>query len=75
VTSAPEDPALATAVREVLAAHAATIAEWRRGVPGTWGVLAGQSVLAYRRHLGRKLTDPERRRAWAAMWAALQARE
>jgi hypothetical protein len=67
-----EDP-LAAAVAETLARHGEVVARWRRREPGAWGHLAGQGVLAYRRRLGRALTDAERRRVWAGVWAALEA--
>jgi hypothetical protein len=60
-------------VAEVLAAHAEQVGRWRRNEPGAWGFLAGQVVLAYRRTLGRPLSDAERRRAWAAAWSTLES--
>ena len=65
---------LSEVIASVLAAHPEQVARWRRNEPGAWGALAGQVVLAYRRALGRRLTDAERRGAWAAAWAALEAR-
>jgi hypothetical protein len=64
---------LAQVVASVLAAHPNHVARWQRNEPGAWGFLAGQVVLEYRRALGRRLTDAERRRAWSAAWAALEA--
>jgi hypothetical protein len=64
---------LSDVVASVLAAHPAQVARWQRSEPGAWGFLAGQVVLAYRRAVGRSLSDGERRRAWAAAWAALEA--
>ncbi len=55
----------------VLAAQTATVAAWRRNEAGAWGALAGQAILAVRQALGRKLTEPERRIVWQAMWALL----
>ena len=43
--------------------------------PGAWGYLAGQSVAATRRHLGRQLTDPERRMVWSRLWWWLEQLE
>ncbi len=57
----------------VLDAHAMTVAAWLRDEPGSWGALAGQAVLATRRALGRRLSDPERRIVWQAMWDRLTA--
>lgn len=65
---------IAEAVAEALATHRAVVDQWLANRPGAWGVLAGQGVLAYRRRLGRKLTEAERRTVWAALWAALEAR-
>jgi hypothetical protein len=64
------DPA-ATA-RATIAAYPEQVADWQAGRPGAWGYLAGRAVLAERERLGRRLTDPERRAVWAALWAALQ---
>jgi len=57
----------------VLEEHAATVAAWLRDGPGSWGVLAGQAILATRRALGRSLSDAERRIVWQAMWDKLGA--
>ncbi len=68
------DPtALAGAVDETLARHPDAVARWLAQQPGAWGYLAGQGVLAYRRRLGRRLGEGERRQLWAALWAALEA--
>lgn len=64
---------LEDAIAEVLTAHPEQVARWQRQEPGAWGFLAGQVVLAYKRRLGRPLSEAERRRAWAAAWAALEA--
>jgi hypothetical protein len=67
------DPtALRDVVTAVLAENGEQVERWRRSEPGAWGHLAGQAVLAYRRALGRPLTDGERRRVWAVTWAALE---
>lgn len=63
---------LEEAIAEALAAHPEQVARWRRREPGAWGFLAGQVVLAYKRRLGRSLTETERRRVWAAAWSALE---
>jgi hypothetical protein len=68
------DDLLRAVVEEVLDAHAEDVARRRRGEPGAWGRLAGFGVVAYRRRLGRRLADQERRAIWAALWAALEAR-
>jgi hypothetical protein len=39
-----------------------------RNKPGSWGYLAGQGVLAYKNHMGRSLTDIERRLVWDRLW-------
>jgi len=39
-----------------------------RNAPGSWGFLAGQGVLGYKQHLGRSLTDIERRLVWDRLW-------
>ena len=54
--------------------HPEQVAAWLAGRPGAWGFLAGQAVLGERARLGRRLTEPERRRVWAALWAALERR-
>jgi hypothetical protein len=66
------DP-LPNVIAGVLAANRVQVERWRRSEPGAWGHLAGQAVLAYRRAVGRPLTDAERRAAWAATWSALEA--
>ena len=43
---------------------------WRTG-RAPWGFLAGKAVIAYRRGLGRSLTDLERRRVWHMLWGTL----
>ena len=55
----------------VLAEHRETVDAWLRDEPGSWGALAGQAVLAARRALGRRLTEPERRIVWQALWDRL----
>ena len=60
-------------VGALLVAHAERVRDWQAQRPGAWGFLAGQGVLAYRRRLGRRLLEAERRRVWAALWAALEA--
>jgi len=63
----PEATAEAT-----IAAHPEEVAAWLARRPGAWGRLAGQAVLRERERLGRRLTEPERRRVWTALWAALE---
>jgi hypothetical protein len=58
--------------RATIAAHPDRVAAWLAGRPGAWGWLAGQAVLRERERLGRRLSEPERRRAWAALWGALE---
>ena len=64
--------ALQDAVAETVRSNPAAVQRWLANEPGAWGYLAGQGVLAYRRRLGRKLTDDERRTLWAALWRALE---
>ena len=63
----PEASAEAT-----IAAHPEQVAAWLANRPGAWGFLAGQAVLRERERLGRRLTESERRRVWAALWAELE---
>lgn len=58
------DPVL----RQVLSDHHEKTLAWMRNERGAWGYLAGQGVAATRRHLGRQLTDPERRMVWSRLW-------
>jgi hypothetical protein len=64
---------LELAIKETIAANPEQVARWQDNLPGAWGFLAGQGILAYRRRLGRSLTDTERRRLWSALWARLEA--
>jgi len=64
--------ALELAVQETLEGNGETVAAWLRGEAGAWGALAGQAVIAYRRRLGRALTDAERRQVWQELWQSLQ---
>ena len=66
------DEGLVAAAEACLQANGALVRQWREGVPGSWGALAGKAVLLYRERLGRRLTDAERRAVWAALWARLQ---
>ncbi len=66
------DP-LRRAVEETIAAHPEVVQRWIENQPGAWGFLAGQGVLAYRRTLGRRLADAERRALWHALWMRLEA--
>jgi hypothetical protein len=66
-----EPTPLELAVEETIATHPEQVARWQRNLPGAWGFLAGQGILAYRLRLGRSLTDAERRRLWSALWARL----
>ena len=60
------------AVRETIEANSETVAAWLKGEAGAWGPLAGKAVIAYRRRLGRALTDAERRQVWQELWQSLQ---
>lgn len=58
------DPVL----REVIGSNQEKTLAWMAREQGAWGFLAGQGVTATRRHLGRQLTDPERRMVWSRLW-------
>ena len=58
------DPVL----KQVLSDNGDRVWAWMRNERGAWGFLAGQGVTATRRHLGRQLTDPERRMVWSRLW-------
>ena len=58
------DPVL----RQVLGDHREKTIAWMGRERGAWGFLAGQGVTAARRHLGRQLTDSERRMVWSRLW-------
>jgi len=62
---------LESVVGETLASHAEMVNNWLAGRPKSWGYLAGKAVGAYRRRLGRDLSDAERRTVWARLWQAL----
>ena len=55
-------------LRQVLNEHGDRVWSWVRNEPGAWGFLAGQGVVATRRHLGRQLADSERRMVWSRLW-------
>lgn len=67
------DAAARESVRKTIVEHPEKVAAWLRNEPGSWGFLAGQAVVAYRRMLGRSLTEAERRVVWDRMWRALLA--
>lgn len=71
----PECDPLLEAVEEVIRAHPAMVQRWAENQSGAWGFLAGQGILAYRRRLGRRLTETERRGLWHALWTTLEARK
>ncbi len=58
------DPVL----RQVLTEHREKTLAWMGRERGAWGFLAGQGVASTRRHLGRQLTDAERRMVWSRLW-------
>jgi Asp-tRNA(Asn)/Glu-tRNA(Gln) amidotransferase B subunit len=60
------------AVEQTVADHPDVVEQWRAGTPKTWGFLAGRAVGNARRAAGRDLTETERRRVWASLWARLQ---
>jgi len=57
-------------VREVVVAQEELAGDVRSGRPKAWGKLAALGVVAYRRRLGRALSDPERRALWSVLWRA-----
>lgn len=57
----------------VLAERPHEVAAWLRDEPGSWGALAGQSIVATRTALGRRLTASERRAVWQRLWDRLTA--
>jgi hypothetical protein len=63
-----------TTADRTIGEHPEQVAAWLAGRAGAWGFLAGQAVLGERARLGRRLTEPERRAIWAALWAALERR-
>jgi Asp-tRNA(Asn)/Glu-tRNA(Gln) amidotransferase B subunit len=65
------DP-LRQAVQETILAHPEVVQRWIQNQPGAWGFLAGQGILAFRRRLGRRPDDVERRALWQALWTALE---
>lgn len=61
---------LEAVVGEVVAQQRPLMDEVRSGTPKAWGKLAALGVVAYRRRLGRALSDPERRALWSELWRA-----
>ena len=45
--------------------------DWLSGKPGSWGALAGKAVIAVRSHLGRSLSEAEKRAVWQLLWNRL----
>lgn len=68
------DQALHRALSQIADAHPERLAGWLANEPGHWGFFAGQAVLAVRRLIGRRLTEPERRYIWRQMWQTLEQR-
>ena len=65
------DEGMTPSLHTVLSEHPEQVDAWLADLPGAWGFLAGQAVLAERRRLGRSLTDGERRAVWQALWDLL----
>ena len=63
---------MAEVIDLTLEAHAARVASWRRGEPGSWGYLAGKAVLTAKNRAGRPLTEQERRAVWQQLWERLE---
>ena len=57
---------------EVIRENPEQVMGWMTDKPGSWGFLAGRGVLACRDHLGRSLSDLERRRVWDRLWRLLE---
>lgn len=68
------DRALHRTLSQIADAHPERLAGWLANEPGHWGFFAGQAVLAVRRLIGRRLTEPERRYIWRQMWQTLEQR-
>ena len=66
-----DSDSLYDAVSQVLSANQELIQGWLRDEPGSWGALAGKTVLAYRQLMQRKLTDLERKKVWILLWQHL----
>ena len=58
------DPVL----RQVIGEHREKTLAWMARERGAWGFLAGHGVAATRQHLGRQLTEAERRMVWSRLW-------
>lgn len=56
------------AIRDAVAAQPGLVAEAMAQRPKSWGALAAQGVLAFRRIAGRAPTEAERRAVWAGLW-------
>lgn len=67
-TGEAEHSQLDEILMRTLADNQGHVAGLFRNEPGSWGYLAGQGVLAYKQHLGRSLTDIERRLVWDRLW-------
>jgi hypothetical protein len=66
-----DEDALEATIEACLIANEALAEDCRAGVAGSWGALAGKAVLMYRDHIGRRLTEDERRAVWARLWQRL----
>ena len=55
----------------VIRDHRERVLAWMDDVPGSWGFLAGQAVLACRDRKGDALSDAERRIIWHRLWQLL----
>ena len=64
-------PSLDDILVAVIGEHRSKVIDWLQDEPGSWGFLAGQGVLAYRRHLNRPLSETERRLVWHRLWGLL----
>ncbi len=50
----------------------AKVIGWIKVEQGAWGFLAGRAVISVRGHVGRDLTNTERRLVWSRMWNLLE---
>ena len=57
---------------EIIQGNRDKVAGWIAQEAGCWGFLAGKAITECRAHVGRRLTDHERRLVWHRLWARLE---
>ncbi len=67
-----EQESLARILAGVIQDNRRQVIGWKAGEPGCWGYLAGKAITACRGHLGRSLSDQERRLVWHQLWTSLE---